>query len=193
MSTQTNGNPAAPTPRISHMVLRTTCLKEMIDWYTTVFNAKVLFQSDFGAFLTYDDEHHRIALFAIPGVTKKAKNSSGLDHVAFIYPSFAAWITTYERLKAIGITPRATMHHGITMSLYYRDPDDNGIELGLDNVDKAGWIEWMETNLGKTIAGGPLDPEDLARRFHAGEAESELRQFHPRAQMDPEFIRAMME
>ena len=192
MSTQTNGN-SAPTPRISHMVLRTTCLNEMIDWYNTVFNAKVLFRSDFGAFLTYDDEHHRIALFAIPGVQKKIKNSSGLDHVAFIYPSFADWIATYERLKALGITPRATMHHGITMSLYYRDPDDNGIELGLDNVDKAGWIEWMETNLGKTMAGGALDPADLARRFHAGEAESELRRFQPREQMDPEFIRAMME
>ena len=192
MSTQTNGN-AAPTPRISHMVLRTTCLNEMIDWYTTVFNAKVLFKSDFGAFLTYDDEHHRIALFAIPGVQKKIKNSSGLDHVAFIYPSFADWITTYERLKKLGIAPRATMHHGITMSLYYRDPDDNGIELGLDSVDKAQWIEWMESNLGKTIAGGALDPEDLARRFHAGEPESELRRFHPREQMDPEFIRAMME
>ena len=99
MSTETNGK-TAHTPRISHMVLRTTCLQEMIDWYTTVFNAKVLFKSDFGAFLTYDDEHHRIALFAIPGVQKKAKNSSGLEHVAFIYPTFADWITTYERLKA---------------------------------------------------------------------------------------------
>ena len=189
----TNLSSDVAPPRISHMVLRTTCLKEMIEWYRTVFKAKVLFESGFGAFLTYDDEHHRIALFALPGLVKKAKNSSGLDHMAFFYASFADWIATYERLRAVGIVPRATMHHGITMSLYYRDPEDNGIELAIDNVAKPEWHQWMESELGKTIMGGPLDPEDLALRFHAGESEIELRRFKPNAQMDPEFIRAMME
>ena len=192
MSSDSNGNRKV-TPRISHVVLRTTCLQEMIEWYGKVFHAEVLFQSDFGAFLTYDDEHHRIALFAIPGVQKKAKTSSGLDHIAFFYPTFGAWIENFERLKALGITPHATMHHGITMSLYYRDPDDNGVELGLDSVAKAQWHEWMQSQLGKTMAGGPLDPDDLARKYHAGAPEAELLAFPPRTEMDPEFIRKMMD
>jgi hypothetical protein len=87
-------------PRLSHMVLRTTCLKDMIEWYRTVFNAKILYESGVCAFLTYEDKHYRIALFAIPGLVKKAKNSSGLDHMAFFYANFGDWIATYERLKA---------------------------------------------------------------------------------------------
>ncbi len=193
MSTNTNGNRETAPARLSHAVLRTTCLKEMVEWYKTVLNAKALFQNDFGAFLTYDDEHHRIALFAIPGVVKKAKNSSGLDHLAFFYDSFGDWIANYERLKANGITPQFNMHHGITMSLYYRDPDDNGVELAIDNVAKSEWHDWMEHKLGENMMGGALDPDDLARRFHAGEPETELRRFIPRAQMDPETIRRMME
>ncbi len=45
----TNRNRDVAPPRISHMVLRTTCLKDMIEWYKTGFNAKVLYESGFGA------------------------------------------------------------------------------------------------------------------------------------------------
>jgi catechol-2,3-dioxygenase len=165
MSTNTNGNRETAPARLSHAVLRTTCLKEMVEWYKTVLNAKALFQSDFGAFLTYDDEHHRIALFAVPGVVKKAKNTSGLDHLAFFYDTFGDWIANYERLKAQGITPQFNMHHGITMSLYYRDPDDNGVELAIDNVAKSEWHDWMEHKLGENIMGGALDPDTSREGF----------------------------
>src|SRR5580704_5402276 len=100
MSTNTNGNHEPSTPRISHVVLRTTRLGEMIEWYQTVFHAQVLYRSDFGAFLTYDEEHHRIALFAFPGLVEKPKRSTGLDHLAFFYATFGDWIENYERLKA---------------------------------------------------------------------------------------------
>jgi hypothetical protein len=76
--------------KLSHAVLRTTRLKEMVEWYKTVLNTEVLYQNDFLVFMTYDEEHHRIA---------------GLDHLAFFYSNFGDWITTYERLKAASITP----------------------------------------------------------------------------------------
>lgn len=194
MSAQPNGNGdrgKIATPRISHVVLRTTRFKEMVDWYTTVFDAQVLYGNDMMAFMTYDDEHHRIAIFALPGTVEKTKGSAGLEHLAFIYPTLGDWIAKYERLKAAGITPRVGMHHGVTMSLYYRDPDNNGVELAIDNVEKSQWHDWMRNELGRTLTGAPLDPEDLARKYHAGVPEAELRQFTPRG--DPETLRRLME
>ena len=80
------------------------------------------------------------------------------------------------------------------MSLYYRDPDDNGIELSIDNVAKADWHEWMRNELGKNPIGAPLDPDALARKFHAGTPEKELRRFDPSLQeLDPEMLRRMLE
>jgi catechol-2,3-dioxygenase len=190
-----NGGQSKTRPaKLSHAVLRTTRLKEMIDWYKIALNAEVLFENPIIAFLTYDDEHHRIAIGAFPGTVEKPKRSAGLDHLAFFYATLGDWIENYERLKAVGITPHVCINHGITMSLYYRDPDDNGVELSIDNVEKAEWHNWMRNTLGENILGGPLDPDDIARRYHAGEPEAELRRFKPTAgAMDPEILRRMLD
>ena len=77
------------------------------------------------------------------------------------------------------------------MSPYYRDPDDNGIDLSIDNVEKADWHEWMRTQLGNNPIGVPLDPDDLARKYHAGMPEAELRRFDSSSRkLDPEMLRA---
>ena len=190
-----NGDHSITSPaRFSHAVFRTPRLNEMIEWYKAVLGAQVLYQNDFAAFLTYDDEHHRIALFAVPGLIEKPKRAAGLDHLAFFYSSLSDWITNYERLKALGITPSGSIHHGVTMSLYYRDPDNNGVELSIDSVAKAEWHEWMRNQLGKNLIGAPLDPDDLARRYHAGVPEAELRRFDPSpGKIEPEMLRRMIE
>jgi len=178
MSTETAGNgnhPFKSPARLSHAVLRTTRLKEMVEWYKTVLGAEALYESDFISFLTYDDEHHRIAFASFPGLVEKPKHSTGLDHLAFFYDTFDDWIANYERLKALGITPPVAIHHGLTISLYYRDPDNNGVELSIDNVAKADWHNYMRGRLGENPIGAPFDPDDLARRYHAGVPESELR------------------
>ncbi len=189
-----NGDHSTSPVRLSHTVLRTTRLKEMIEWYKTVLGAQVLYQNDFIAFMTYDDEHHRIALAAVPDLIEKPKRSTGLDHLAFFYSTLDAWSANYGRLKALGITPKVSIHHGLTMSLYYRDPDDNGIELSIDNVEKADWHEWMRTQLGKNPIGAPLDPDDLARKYHEGVPEAELRRFDSSpGKLDPEMRWRMVE
>ena len=98
-----------------------------------MLNAEVLYQNEILVFITYDEEHHRIALAALPGLVEKPKGSTGLNHLAFFYSTVGDWIATYGRLKEAGITPRVSIRHGLTMSLYYRDPDDNGVELSIDN------------------------------------------------------------
>src|SRR5271167_4370828 len=102
MSRETgNGGGARPIApaKLSHAVMRTTRLKEMVEWYRTVLNAEVMYQNDFLVFMTYDEEHHRIALAAFPGLVQKPKGSAGLDHLAFFYSTVGDWIATYQRLK----------------------------------------------------------------------------------------------
>jgi catechol-2,3-dioxygenase len=188
-----NLRPISPA-KLSHAVLRTTRLKEMVEWYKTVLNAEVLYQNDFLVFMTYDEEHHRIALAAFPGLVEKPKRGAGLDHLAFFYSTVGDWIATYERLKAAGITPRVSIHHGLTLSLYYRDPDDNGVELSIDNVEKSDWHEWMRNRLKDNPIGAPMDPDELARKYHAGAPEAEIRRFSPSSgEFDPEVLRRMIE
>jgi len=191
---RTNGGARAVAPvKLSHAVLRTTRLKEMVQWYKTVLNAEVLYENDFLVFMTYDEEHHRIALAAVPGLVEKPKNSTGLDHLAFFFSTFGDWIGTYERLKAAGVTPWVPIHHGITMSLYYRDPDSNGVELAIDNAEKSEWHMWMRERLGENPIGVSFDPDHLARQYHAGVPESELRR-EPKSSIDgAELMRRLMD
>src|SRR6202030_1495801 len=123
--------------KFAHAVLRTTRFKEMIEWYRTVLGAKIMYENNFLAFMTYDDEHHRIAIAAFPGVVERAPHAAGLDHLAYTYASLGDLVATYERLKAAGITPAVTINHGITTSMYYRDPDGGKVELQIDNYDNA--------------------------------------------------------
>jgi hypothetical protein len=47
------------------------------------------------------------------------------------------------------------------MSLYYRDPDDNGVELSIDNIEKAQWHDWMRNSMKDNPIGAPMDPMSL--------------------------------
>ncbi len=188
-----NGDRRAISPaRFSHAVLRTARLKEMTEWYQTVLNTEILYRNDFIVFMTFDDEHHRIALIGGRGLAENSRRGAGLDHLAFFYATMGEWIATYERLKAGGITPRVCVHHGITMSLYYRDPDNNGVELSIDAVEKSRWHEWMRDYLGRNPIGAPLDPDEIARKFHAGVPETELLR-QPAGELKPEDLRRLTE
>ncbi len=56
-----------PPKKLAHVVLRTPRYKEMVEFYKTFLGAEATYENDFLAFLTYDEEHHRIAIAAIPG------------------------------------------------------------------------------------------------------------------------------
>jgi catechol-2,3-dioxygenase len=109
MSSESNvandGTRSVSPKKLSHAVLRTCHFKEMVEWYKTVLSAEIMNQNDFIAFMTYDDEHHRIAIATIPGMVERPKHSAGLDHLSFTYGTLGDLVATYERLKAAGITP----------------------------------------------------------------------------------------
>lgn len=165
--------------KLAHVVLRVRDQPKMRDWYKTLLQAEVTQESDVICFLAYDDEHHRIALLAMPGLAERGDGMRvGLDHIAFTYGSVGDLLRTYERLRDAGITPFWPINHGVTVSMYYKDPEGNRVELQADafaSMDEAKAYMASEAFTTNQI-GVMYDPEDLLRRFKSGEpAESLVR------------------
>jgi len=160
-----------PPIRLAHVVRRTARFEELVDWYLTVLGAEIVHADDMLAFLTYDDEHHRIAIARIPGLEEQPAFAAGTDHIAFTYADLGDLLYTYERLKNAGIEPYWPINHGPTTSLYYKDPDGNKIELQVDNFPSAEetnrWIRGGD--FATNTIGVVFDPDDLLARYRAGE------------------------
>jgi catechol-2,3-dioxygenase len=125
----------AISPRkLAHVVLRTKSnFDAMVKWYCLVLGTKIVFNAGRLIFLSYDDEHHRIAIASSEDLAELPPRSAGLDHIAFTYEDIDSLLTTFARLKKVGILPYCSVNHGPTTSLYYHDPDRNRIELQVDN------------------------------------------------------------
>ena len=161
--------------KFAHVVYQTRRFDAMIAWYETVFGARVVHRDPALAFLTYDDEHHRFAfanleVMGTPGGDPDARGQIGANHVAYTYTSAADLLATYQRLKALGIEPYWPIHHGITLSLYYRDPDGNRMEFQVDAVG-----DYMESDVFHANPVGVVyDPEMLVARWQQGASEADL-------------------
>jgi catechol-2,3-dioxygenase len=172
-----SGNGGRVTPcQLAHVVRRTSRFEEVVRWYCTVLGAEVVHSDGMLAFLTYDDEHHRIAIAGIPGLDEQPAMAAGTDHIAFTYASLGDLLHTYVRLKAEGIEPYWCINHGPTTSMYYKDPDGSRIELQVDNMPTSDAIDqWMHSG---EFAANPIgvvfDPVELVARFEAGEPIEKL-------------------
>ncbi|MBV1886500.1 MAG: VOC family protein [Parvibaculaceae bacterium] len=157
--------------KFAHIVLRTSHQKRLVDYYQTLLEAKALYQDKNIAFLTYDDEHHRLAIAQMPGLKKVSRRSQGMDHFAFTYASLGDLLATYERLKAEGITPVWTTNHGPTFSFYYKDPDGNIAELQVDIFEDVFELEnyLNGKNFSTNPIGEDFDPDEIVARFKNGE------------------------
>jgi catechol-2,3-dioxygenase len=165
-----------------HVVYRTRRFEEMVRWYQTVFDAQVQYQNPALAFLTYDDEHHRFA-FANLEILKPENTEAdrrglvGVDHVAYTYASLKDLLEKYAQLKARGIKPYWCVHHGITVSMYYADPDGNQMEFQVDNFDTAteSAAYFLHEDFASNPIGVEFDPEELLRRLRSGESDAVLK------------------
>jgi catechol-2,3-dioxygenase len=164
----------AKPAKFAHVVYQTRRFDEMVDWYQNVFEAKVVYQNPVLAFLTYDDEHHRFAFanmsaFKPDGAIAAERPDTGVNHVAYTYANLGDLLETYARLKQSGITPYWPIHHGMTLSLYYQDPDGNRLEFQVDTCT----IEEANARMGsEAFAANPIgveiDPEALLSQYRSG-------------------------
>lgn len=162
--------------KLAHIVRRTSRFEEMLAWYQTFLGAEVVHSDGMLAFLTYDDEHHRIAIAGIPGLLDAPPLAAGTDHVAFTHADLGDLLYTYARLKAEGITPYWCINHGPTTSMYYKDPDGNRIELQVDNFPTAEETNrWIRSgDFAANPIGVVFEPDDLLARYKAGEPMERL-------------------
>ncbi len=183
MNTVATGTRALPASsqriapeKFAHVVLKTANYDAVIAWYATVLQARVAFRNDFIAFLTYDDEHHRVAVLNTPGSPTPDPAAAGVHHIAYTYAGLGELLSTYRRLKASGIEPARCINHGPTISMYYRDPDGLRVELQIDVF--ATMDEAHAYLTGPDFAENPIgvifDPEQLIRDYEAGRAFDDL-------------------
>lgn len=167
-----------PVPAtFAHFVLKTSQFDAICRWYQTVLGMHLVFGNEQLAFLTYDGEHHRLAVVNAPGLVQQPGNVTGLHHVSYTYAHLGDLVATYERLAGLGIQPVFCCNHGPTTSIYYADPDGNQIELQVENYDSVEEsTRFFYTDAFKrNPIGVDFDPRELARRYHAGEDEHLLK------------------
>lgn len=162
---------------LAHLVLRTANYQEMVEFWTMFLGATIAHKDDSLAFLRYDDEHHRIAIIAIPGTLPRAGNTSGLHHVAFSFDNLAELLQAYKQRKTQGVLPTWCVNHGPTTSIYYQDPDGNMIETQVDNFDTSEDANafMSGTLFAENPVGTDFDPEVLYSRMQSGVDEKELK------------------
>lgn len=163
--------------KLAHIVFRTNRLQDMVNWYCTVLEASPVYGDSRIVFISYDEEHHRVAFVASERYQEKSDGLSvGFYHSAFSYRNLAELLGTYERLKGLGIVAWRPLLHGPTVSMYYRDPDGNDVELQVDAFpDAESATRYMQGEaFARNPVGEPFDPEIMLERHRAGVPEAEL-------------------
>jgi catechol-2,3-dioxygenase len=162
---------------LAHVVLRTADLPRLQAFYTAFLGGKVVFAGGPLSFIAYDNEHHRIALIAMPGTATKDPKTCGLEHIAFAFGSLADLLLAYRQRKEQGILPCWSVNHGPTTSIYYRDPDGNMLETQTDNFASADEATafMMGPHFAENPIGTEVDPEALIAALRAGQTEAELK------------------
>jgi catechol 2,3-dioxygenase len=177
---------ATTGPTLHHVSIKTNQLDAMIEWYATVAGFRVMHKFEGGAWLTNDAANHRLGFLCSPQLSDDPEKllRTGMHHAAFEFDSLDDLLDTYVRLKGEGIEPHAALDHGMTLSLYYVDPDGNSVELQADAF--GDWARSSEFLATESFAGNPIgltfDPDrlvsardegadaaDLHRRAYAGE------------------------
>ncbi len=123
---------------------------------------------DSAAFVSAGGYHHHIGLntWESSGGRPAAQGTTGLYHLAILYPTRAALGDALARLTRAGRRLDGSADHGVSEALYLRDPDENGVELYWDKPRS----EWpRDANGGVAMDTKPLN---MARLMEAGKGEA---------------------
>lgn len=156
-------NPIHPQARIGHVHLKVADLDRALAFYCGVlgFSEKQRI-GDEAAFISAGGYHHDIGLntWDSKGGTPPARGTTGLYHLAILYPTRASLADALKRLMEAGATLDGASDHGVSEALYLKDPDGNGVELYRDR-DEADWPRDADGKLAMMTAR--LDVGELLR------------------------------
>ena len=99
-----------------------------------------------------------------------------MHHVAYTFPSIDDLLERYVLLRDQGVVPAVCIAHGVTTSMYYRDPDGNMVELQIDRfAEPADATRYMNGPEYAADSVGPsFDPEQLLAARRDGVSVEEL-------------------
>jgi catechol-2,3-dioxygenase len=182
------GEPSMVHPtKLSHVVLKTYDIRRLREWYCTVLGAHVVFEHlPYSSYITYDDEHHRLAFGLIPGPPMESiSRSPSVTHLGFTFCDIRTLLSHYERLRELGIRPVFSVNHYLTFSFYYQDPDKNNVELQIDRISLEDGTRYMNgPDFAANNLGVEVDGDALVRKMHAGASDGELLYFDRSAMVD---------
>ncbi len=140
--------PISAGVRIGHVHLKVADLDRALDFYCGVLGFGLT--QKYGAqaaFISAGGYHHHIGLNTWESRGGKAPppGSTGLYHVAILYPTRADLAGAFVRLREAGIPLDGAADHGVSEALYLHDPDHNGLELYWDRPEN----EWPRNSEGK--------------------------------------------
>lgn len=149
-----------PETRIGHIHLKVADLDRALAFYRDVLGFEVTQRYGSQAvFLSAGGYHHHIALntWESAGGQPPAHGTTGLYHVAILYPSRAELADALRRVLDAGIPLEGAADHGVSEAIYLRDPDGNGVELYRDRPR----AEWPIVNGKLNMVTEPLDLDEL--------------------------------
>jgi catechol 2,3-dioxygenase len=127
--------PIDPGVRIGHVHLKVADLNRALAFYCGVFGFQTTQRfGDQAAFISAGGYHHHIGLntWESRGGPPPPRGTTGLYHLAILYPTRAKLADALHRLIEAAIPLEGASDHGVSEALYLRDPDDNGVELYWD-------------------------------------------------------------
>jgi catechol 2,3-dioxygenase len=152
-----------PRTRIGHVHLKVADLDRALGFYCGVLGFELMQKmGDQAAFISAGGYHHHIGLntWESAGGKPPPPGTTGLYHVAILYPSRPALADALRRLIAAGIPLQGASDHGVSEALYLSDPDGNGVELYRDRPES----EWPRDAKGAlSMVTRRLDLEGLLR------------------------------
>ena len=168
MTTNEQHRPIDPQVRIGHVHLKVADLERSLRFYCGVLGFQLT--QRYGAqaaFVSAGGYHHHIGLntWESRGGSPPPPGTTGLYHVAILYPTRRALADALRRVLEADIQLDGASDHGVSEALYLRDPDDNGVELYWDRPQEA----WPRTPQGElAMFTRRLDLDGLLKEVEAG-------------------------
>src|SRR5436190_2421494 len=155
---------------IGHVHLKVADLNRALAFYCGVLGFELTQRyGNEAAFISAGGYHHHIGLntWESKGGSPPPPGTTGLYHVAILYPTRAALAGALRRLIEAKIPLDGASDHGVSEALYLRDPDENGVELYRDRP-REQWT--FDPNGEVVMQTEPLDLRDLLAELEKAEA-----------------------
>lgn len=121
--------------RIGHVHLKVSNLERALAFYCDLLGFQLI--TTYGkdaAFISAGGYHHHIGLntWQSKDAPPPPARSTGLFHMAILYPSRKDLAKALQRLMDSGYPISGASDHGVSEAIYLNDPDRNGVELYRD-------------------------------------------------------------